>query len=351
MADLMAKKVNKLNENKDKLNNPEKNTLSQKPSLVPIEARGEGQRLDNYLFNLLKGVPKSYVYKIIRKGEVRLDKKRASVDQRLQEGQLLRLPPIRVSENSRLVSSETAGSSSRPQVNSQALHQAKQISDAILYEDNDLLVINKPAGLAVHGGSGIRLGIIESLRQQRPKEGYLELVHRLDRETSGCLLLAKKPSILKALQAQLSPGAENPMEKTYQALLKGKVKNQFTVDLPLLKQQLQNNERMVKVDKRGKPSVTRYRLLSQYRHSSLVAVQLLTGRTHQIRVHSQSLGHPVVGDEKYGDKDFNQQMKQLGLKRMFLHAFSLEFTHPKTRKRMYHEAPLGAELKRVLDRV
>jgi 23S rRNA pseudouridine955/2504/2580 synthase len=314
-----------------------------KPSYVTIESRGQAQRLDNYLFNLLKGVPKSYVYKIIRKGEVRLDKKRVSVDCRLQEGQILRLPPIQVAQTSRL-------NPDQPVIQHSSA-QAKILQEAILYEDNDLLVINKPAGFAVHGGSGIKLGIIETLRKARPKEDYLELVHRLDRETSGCLLLAKKPSILKGLQAQMPHDGENPMEKTYQALLMGKVKNQFTVDLPLFKQQLQNNERMVKVDKRGKPSTTRYRLLSQYRHASLVAVQLLTGRTHQIRVHSKATDHPVAGDEKYGDKDFNQQMKNLGLKRMFLHAFSLEFTHPKTRKRMYHEAPLDAELKKILERL
>ena len=314
-----------------------------KPSYLTIEARGEQQRLDNYLFNLLKGVPKSYVYKIIRKGEVRIDKKRVAVDCRLQEGQILRLPPIRVAEQSRL-------NPNQPVVQ-HSVAKANILLEAILYEDNDLLVINKPAGFAVHGGSGIKLGVIETLRKARPKEDYLELVHRLDRETSGCLLLAKKPSILKALQAQMPHDGENPMEKTYQALLMGKVKNQFTVDLPLLKQQLQNNERMVKVDKRGKPSITRYRLLSQYRFASLVAVHLLTGRTHQIRVHSKELGHPVAGDEKYGDKDFNLQIKQLGLKRMFLHAFSLEFTHPKTRKRMYHEAPLDTELSYILERL
>ncbi len=316
-----------------------------KPSYVTVESRGQAQRLDNYLFNLLKGVPKSYVYKIIRKGEVRLDKKRVSVDCRLETGQILRLPPIHVSENSRLNPDQPINALQHSPAKANALQSA------ILYEDNDLLVINKPAGFAVHGGSGIKLGVIETLRKARPKEDYLELVHRLDRETSGCLLLAKKPSILKALQAQMPYDGENPMEKTYQALLMGKVKNQFTVDLPLLKQQLQNNERMVKVDKRGKPSTTRYRLLSQYRHASLVAIQLLTGRTHQIRVHSKELGHPVAGDEKYGDKDFNQQVKQLGLRRMFLHAFSLEFTHPKTRKRMYHEAPLDAELKYVLEKL
>lgn len=314
-----------------------------KPSYVTVEARGQAQRLDNYLFNLLKGVPKSYVYKIIRKGEVRLDKKRVKVDCRLEEGQILRLPPIRVSELSRL-------NPDQPVIQHSSA-KANILLAAILYEDNDLLVINKPAGYAVHGGSGIKLGVIETLRRARPQDDYLELVHRLDRETSGCLLLAKKPSILKALQAQMPHDGENPMEKTYQALVMGKVKNQFTVDLPLLKQQLQNNERMVRVDKRGKPSITRYRLLSQYRHASLVAIQLLTGRTHQIRVHSQELGHPVAGDEKYGDKNFNLDLKHLGLKRMFLHAFSLEFTHPKTRKRMYHEAPLDTELKALLERL
>lgn len=316
-----------------------------KPSFITIEPRGEDQRLDNYLFTLLKGVPKSYVYKIIRKGEVRIDKKRVSVDFRLQAGQMLRLPPIQVTQNSRL-----NPDLKQPVAQHHSPH-TKILLENILYEDNDLLLINKPAGFAVHGGSGIKLGVIETFRKARPKEDYLELVHRLDRETSGCLLLAKKPSILKALQAQMSPDSENPMEKTYQALLMGKVKSQFTVDLPLLKQQLQNNERMVKVDKRGKPSVTRYRLLSQYRQASLVAVQLLTGRTHQIRVHSQASGHPVAGDEKYGDKDFNQLIKNIGLKRMFLHAFSLEFTHPKTRKRLYYEAPMEPELKKILDRL
>lgn len=314
-----------------------------KPSYVTVESRGHEQRLDNYLFNLLKGVPKSYVYKIIRKGEVRLDKKRVKVDCRLQEGQVLRLPPIRVAEQSRLNPDQP--------VIQHSTAKANILLEAIIYEDNDLIAINKPAGFAVHGGSGIKLGVIETLRKARPKENYLELVHRLDRDTSGCLLLAKKPSILKALQAQMQHDNDNMMEKTYQALLIGKVKSQFTVDLPLLKQQLQNNERMVKVDKRGKPSVTRYRLLSQYRHASLVAVQLLTGRTHQIRVHSQEVGHPVVGDDKYGDKEFNQQVKKLGLKRMFLHAFSLEFTHPKTRKRIYLEAPLDTELKTILERL
>lgn len=299
---------------------------------IEIDADQAGQRIDNFLLARLKGVPKSRVYRILRKGEVRVNKSRVKPEYRLAEGDSVRLPPVRVAERE------------VPVGPGQSLQQV--LKDAVVYEDSDLLVINKPAGLAVHGGSGISLGLIEAMRSMRPEAKFLELVHRLDRGTSGCLLLAKKRSALRFLQDQMR---SNKINKVYQALVQGRWdKGRTRVDAPLLKSTLKSGEMVVRVDKAGKLSVTRFSVLQTFPRASLLKVTLETGRTHQIRVHTQVSGHPMAGDEKYGDENFNRELKAYGLKRMFLHSTELSFLHPKG-GRLSIEAPLPAELQAVLE--
>jgi 23S rRNA pseudouridine955/2504/2580 synthase len=265
-----------------------------------------GQRLDNYLIRILKGVPKSHIYRIIRSGEVRVNKKRAKVGQSLQTGDTIRIPPLRVSEKKTVFVGQ---------------NMAEHLREAIVYEDSQFLVMNKPAGIAVHGGSGVSLGIIEGLRKIREDLTYLELVHRLDRETSGCLLLAKKRSVLRALQALF---ANREVTKTYWALGSHPWKGQKSqvVTASLEKNILQSGERMVSVSKIGKPSETRFTLLENYQNCCLLEANPQTGRTHQIRVHSAYIGHSIVGDTKYGyDKGDLVLSRQL-----YLHARSIRFT-------------------------
>ncbi len=285
---------------------------SPKVRFVEINEDQAGQRIDNFLLNQLKGVPKSLVYRIVRKGEVRVNKGRIKPEYRLKAGDQVRIPPVRQPEP------RTAT------VLPDALLQ--QVESRILFEDKRILVVNKPSGLAVHGGSGLNFGIIEVVRALRPECAQLELVHRLDRDTSGCLILAKKRSALRRLHEQLRDGS---MKKRYLTLLKGTWPGkQRWVDAPLLKNVVQSGERRVFVDNRGKPARTLFMPEVVTDTASLMAVKLDTGRTHQIRVHAQYLGQPVAGDDKYGDDRFNREMRESGLRRLFLHAASLSFTLP-----------------------
>lgn len=281
--------------------------------LITVTEDQAGQRLDNYLTREMKGAPKTLIYRVIRKGEVRVNKGRSKPDYRVQAGDVLRLPPLRL-----------AGSTETP-VLSQGLKA--RLESSILYEDAGILVINKPAGLAVHGGSGINLGLIEALRQVRPECRQLELVHRLDRETSGCLLIAKKRSALRLLQAALR---EHQIQKTYLALVQGRwPKRKQVIESKLEKFELASGERRVKTSEEGKLSRTEFSVIDYYgkghEECTLLEARPVTGRTHQIRVHAQSAGHPLVGDDKYATEAFNEQMKKKGFKRLFLHAAKLSF--------------------------
>lgn len=276
---------------------------------IEIQLEEQGQRLDNYLIRILKGVPKSHIYRIIRGGEVRVNKKRAQVSTRLTAGDLVRIPPVRQSEQQDLQPDNRV---------------CQLLRDSIIHEDSQLLVINKPAGIAVHGGSGLSLGVIEALRMTRDELPYLELVHRLDKDTSGCLVLAKKRSVLRAIQALLMA---RTVTKSYWALWCGpwQGKKVIEVDIPLEKNILKSGERMVRVNEGGKASLTTFRLLENYGSACWVEAIPKTGRTHQIRVHSTYLGHPIVGDEKYGSLSSIAGL-QATKKRLYLHARSIQFT-------------------------
>lgn len=304
------------------------------PSVSFYEATPDdaGQRIDNFLLRHLKGVPKSLIYRILRKGEVRVNKGRVKAVYRLQAGDRVRIPPIRQGNTDPVAPSQRLKS---------------RLDDAILYEDERIIVINKPSGMAVHGGSGINAGVIEALRALRPDANRLELVHRLDRDTSGCLLISKKASVLRTLHELIR---ENRVDKRYLALLAGSWrKGARQVDAPLLKNTLQGGERVVRVDPAGKPAETRFRRLERYQDATLVEVELITGRTHQIRVHSAWLGSPVLGDSKYGDEAANRRMRESGLKRLFLHAHRIRFRWPGERADTLIEAPLPEALQTVLD--
>jgi 23S rRNA pseudouridine955/2504/2580 synthase len=306
-----------------------------KVQFITVDADFEGQRVDNYLKNILKGVPKSMIYRIIRKGEVRINKGRVKPEYKLKGGDYLRVPPVRVSEPNELPST--------------SLSKVASLESHILFEDDILIVLNKPSGMAVHGGSGLSFGVIESLRALRPQQKFLELVHRLDRATSGCLLIAKKRSALKHLHEQLRL---KTVDKRYQALVSGRwPQNRFKVKAPLQKNVLKSGERMVFVNPEGKPSETRYRILSQYNDATLVEASPVTGRTHQIRVHCQHAGHPIALDDKYGEQVFDSKLKVLGLDRLFLHAHSIRFIHPKTSEQVKYEAPLDSKLTTVLEKL
>jgi 23S rRNA pseudouridine955/2504/2580 synthase len=309
---------------------------------LEVDSESAGQRLDNFLLRELKGVPKTHVYRIIRSGEVRLNKARAQADSRVQPGDLVRIPPIRLSERAEAKATQTVPSREFP----------------VLFEDAVMLAIDKPAGVAVHGGSGVSFGVIEQLRQSRPQAALLELVHRLDRETSGILLVAKKKSALKALQDQFR---ERETGKTYLALVKGVwPARKKVIDQPLHKYLLPDGERRVKVTTPDNPdgmrSITLVKVLGQVslpadsaggpdQVFSLLAVTIKTGRTHQIRVHLSSAGHPIAGDDKYGDFDLNRVLMRKGLKRMFLHAWQLTFQHPVSHEQMQLKAELPLELR------
>ena len=303
-----------------------------KVRLLTAGVEDAGQRLDNFLFRTLKGVPKSHVYRLLRTGQVRVNKKRAKPDYRLEAGDELRLPPVRQEEKT------APGLPPR--------WQQEALKGAILYEDDRILVVNKPAGMAVHGGSGVSFGVIETLRVLRPESPGLELAHRLDRDTSGCLIVAKRRSAVRVLHAAFREGR---VEKRYLALLAHPWKGgEQVVDLPLEKNLLQGGERMVKVSRQGKEAQSLFTPVRKFTDSALLQIRIYTGRTHQIRVHAAHIGHPVAGDEKYGDREANKRFKAAGLNRMFLHAAELAFDHPETGQRLELKALLDAELEAVL---
>jgi 23S rRNA pseudouridine955/2504/2580 synthase len=307
---------------------------AQKPKVqwVKISEEHAGQRLDNFLITLLKGVPKTRIYRIIRKGEVRVNKGRIDNKYRLVPGDMVRVPPVRVANRECEVELKPT------------LKQALQ--QGILYEDEALIVLNKPSGFAVHGGSGISSGVIEALRILRPDAKFLELAHRLDKDTSGCLLIAKKRTALKALH-ELFRG--DGVKKTYLALLSGQwERKKLLVTVPLLRNTGKGGERVVKVNKAGKYAETSFKRLHKYKHLTLVEAAPKTGRTHQIRVHAAWLGHPIVGDTRYGDAENNRELKKKGYKRLFLHAEQLQFIHPLSGDVMNFKAPLPQELEKLL---
>lgn len=297
---------------------------------LTVDEESAGQRLDNFLIRHLKGVPKTHVYRIIRSGEVRVNKGRASADTRVETGDVVRLPPVRISD-------KVAEKAARP---------APGREFSLLLEDDALMAIDKPSGIAVHGGSGVSFGVIEQLRQARPLAKMLELVHRLDRETSGILLVAKKRSALKHLQDQFR---ERETGKTYLALVQGCWPEKLKViDSALHKFLLPDGERRVKVtsneDPDGMRSITLVKVAERLVDCTLLEVTIKTGRTHQIRVHLASQGHPIAGDDKYGDFEWNKVLQKQGLKRMFLHAWRLQFSHPATGKRVELKSNLPSEL-------
>ncbi len=294
-------------------------------STVIVGPGGEDQRVDNFLLRHCKGVPRTHIYRILRTGEVRVNSRRVDATYRLSEGDRLRIPPIRTAEESR---------AKKP--------PARAVDLPAVFEDEAVLVVDKPSGMAVHGGSGVSFGVIEAMRAARPGLRYLELVHRLDRDTSGLLMLAKRRSALTRLHAELREGK---VRKRYLALVKGRFGTaQRRVDLPLRKYLTHAGERRVSVDREGREARTVVRLEREFRDFSLVSADLLTGRTHQIRVHLAHLGFPIAGDDKYGDFDLNRELARRGLKRMFLHAAELRFVHPITGEALVLHAPLPPEL-------
>src|SRR5574343_1028903 len=298
---------------------------------VVITEEEQGQRLDNFLIRRCKGVPKSHIYRILRSGEVRVNSKRVDANYRLCSGDDVRIPPMRIAE--------------RPQ--NEVDEAAKTRVDLpVIYEDEAMLVIDKPEGIAVHGGSGVSFGVIDALRRQRPQAKFLELAHRLDRETSGILLVGKKRSALTALHDMFREHGAGA-DKRYLVLVKGRWMNETQhVKAPLFKYLLDNGERRVSVDaERGKPSHTVFRLLARWPEMSLLEAQLKTGRTHQIRVHLAHLGFPILGDEKYGDFALNKNLKRDGLKRMALHAWRIAFRHPLAATPMTCVAPMPESLR------
>ena len=306
-------------------------TIHDAPRFVTVDDFSVGQRLDNYLIKLLKGVPKSRIYRIIRKGEVRVNKGRKKADYKLKAEDLIRIPPIRTSTEKEIKPSQSL---------------LKLLENAVLYEDKGMLIINKIHGMSVHGGSGISVGIIEALKSQYKEP--IELVHRLDRATSGCLILAKKRSVLKSLHSQL---VNHQFEKRYTALVKDTwSKKKHTIDAPIYQ-----NSRYSVIDSKGKDSLSHFHPIKNFElgdfNASLVEVSIETGRTHQIRVHAKFAGHPIAQDDKYGDGDFNQFMKKKGLNRLFLHAKTLTFTNPLTNEIQKVNAPLPDDLETFLKKL
>lgn len=306
---------------------------------VVVAEDRDGQRLDNFLLGQLKGAPRSLIYKLVRSGQVRINGKRAKPDSRVSGGDEIRIPPVRLEEPGE----------QRPPPKS----MLERLAASIVFEDRNLLALNKPSGIAAHGGSGISFGVIEGLRALRPGEA-LELVHRLDRDTSGVLVIAKKRSALLELQALMREGEdEEAPNKQYLTLLVGRMpQGTMTVEAPLLRSVLQGGERMVRVDPKGKPSTSHFKLIERRGGHSFCEVRIETGRTHQIRVHAAHLGHPVAGDEKYGEREANKRLaEQAGLKRLFLHAASMSFDLDQGRTPYLISAPLADDLRAVLDRL
>ncbi len=302
-----------------------------KVQFIDINDDFAGQRIDNFLRARLKNVPKSMIYRILRKGEVRVNKKRIKPEYKLQDGDLVRVPPIFVPEKEE-----------QEQVSTK-LNKVAELEHCIIYEDDHMLILNKPSGTTVHGGSGLKFGAIEALRALRPDARFLELVHRIDRDTSGILLVAKKRSALRKLQEQFR---NKTVQKYYFALVMGEWKASCKkVTAPLLKNEVNS---IVRVNPQGKPSDTRFKVLERFPQATLVQASPVTGRTHQIRVHCQYEGHPIAWDDRYGDPRFDAYTKKTGLGRLFLHAANIKFTHPNTDETMDISAPMEPVLERCL---
>ncbi|MFS1490233.1 23S rRNA pseudouridine(955/2504/2580) synthase RluC [Vibrio splendidus] len=298
---------------------------------VDIDEDMAGQRIDNFLRNQLKNIPKSMIYRIVRKGEVRVNKKRIKAEYKLKAGDLVRIPPVTIEEKT------------DENVPSTKLNKVSELEQCIIYEDDHMLILNKPSGTAVHGGSGLKFGAIEALRALRPDARFLELVHRIDRDTSGILLVAKKRSALRHLQAQFR---EKTVQKYYFALVMGEWKNSCkVVNAPLLKNEVNS---IVRVNPNGKASETRFKVLEKFQDATLVQASPITGRTHQIRVHAQYTGHPIAWDDRYGDRRFDAYTGKVGLNRLFLHAANIKFTHPGSEEKMDISAPMEKRLERAL---
>lgn len=308
-------------------NNPQKSAVN----LVEISAAQLGQRLDNFLFKQLANVPRTRVYRIIRKGEVRVNKKRCKPEYKLKIGDQVRIPPLRMEQETR--------DKSKP---SQQL--LVRLDGNILFENEHILIADKPPGLAVHAGSGVDYGIIDAMRMLRPGED-IELVHRLDRDTSGCLLLSKHRQALLTMQATLQ---DKSITKNYCAVVKGCWPQEvIEIRLALKKFHLPNGERRVRVDINGKPAISRFRILQGSKLFSIIQVELITGRTHQIRVHCQAQGHEIAGDDKYGDAEFNRAMRKRRIRRLMLHASSLELPRSKYTPELVVNSPLPAEFEQL----
>lgn len=305
-----------------------------KVQFVDIDDDMAGQRIDNFLRNQLKNIPKSVVYRIVRKGEVRVNKKRVKAEYKLQAGDLVRIPPVTLEEKEQEAPLNTN------------LNRVAELESKIIYEDDHMLILNKPSGLAVHGGSGLKFGAIEALRALRPQARFLELVHRIDRDTSGILLVAKKRSALRHLQAQFR---EKTVQKYYYALVMGKWKPSCkVVKAPLLKNEVNS---IVRVNPNGKPSETRFKVLTDFEQATLIQASPITGRTHQIRVHTQYTGHPIAWDDRYGDRRFDAYTAKAGLDRLFLHAANIIFIHPGKEERMEIHAEMEPKLQKALDKL
>lgn len=300
---------------------------------VDIDESREGQRLDNFLLGQLKGVPKSHIYRVLRRGEVRVNSGRVGAGYRLQVGDRVRIPPLRQAG---------AAEPARPE-------GFEWLKERALYEDDELLVLDKPAGLPVHGGSGVAIGVIEALRAVRPDLPQLELVHRLDRGTSGCLLLAKRRPVLLALHEMWQRGG---VEKRYLALVRGRWRGGARrISVPLSRGGRRGGERRVGVDEAGRAAESDFAPKGFYGPATLMQITLHTGRMHQARVHAAHVGHPIAGDGKYGEREFNRELRELGLRRLFLHAAQLRFAHPGTGARIEVDAPLPPELTHLLERL
>lgn len=313
--------------------NPTKKQENVDVRIVEIDAGSDGQRIDNFLMRELKGVPKSRIYNLLRRGEVRVNKGRVKAEHRLCMGDRVRIPPVRALTEA-----------VEPMVSASL---SDRLSAAILFEDEGLIVIDKPSGLAVHGGSGINLGLIEALRVMRPQAKFLELVHRLDRDTSGCIMVAKKRSALLTLHEALRGDG---IDKRYLALAAGVwPRHRTRVEAPLEKNTLRSGERVVRVSADGKSALTEFKVLESFATATLVEAAPITGRTHQIRVHAQHAGHPLAGDDKYAESAANMRFRELGLRRLFLHAHTLTFEWHEQRLQLKAELP--AELQVFLNKL
>jgi 23S rRNA pseudouridine955/2504/2580 synthase len=306
------------------------NELSKaRATLLEVGEESADQRIDNFLIRRLKGVPKSHVYRIVRSGEVRVNSGRVKQDYRVQLGDKIRVPPVRIAA---------------PEVRPTSRPQARSLDLPVVFEDDALIVIDKPSGTAVHGGSGISFGVIESLRAERPKAKFLELAHRLDRDTSGLLIIGKKRSALVELHRMLRDGE---IAKDYVAIVKGRWKGGARkVDVPLHKFVTAAGERRVSAREDGSRAVTLFKPLAVGASESQVEARLLTGRTHQIRVHAAHIGHPILGDDKYGDFDLNRDLSKKGVRRLFLHARKLSLQHPLTGAALEFQAPMPSDMQR-----